>query len=146
MPTPLPAPFRLTCHCTRSGLALIPNVSSSDTRYSQEVLTNTGNALTSYHHLATSTILYFCSVCGARLSTQDNSGRISPLIGCLDSSADVATVSELGVGNIPKKPTQDDDNADSLPGRCLCGAITFAILRPPEDYYDNTVLREWIKP
>jgi hypothetical protein len=146
------APLRLTCHCTSSSFILTASESSSDlTHYSQEIFTNldTSEALTFYRHPATSETLYFCSVCGARLSIQDTSGQIKPLIGCLKPASEVTTVLKLGAGKNPvKEALQDEDNyKDSeLPGRCLCGAVTFTILRPPEDYHNDPVLKEWIKP
>ncbi|KAJ3113269.1 hypothetical protein HK100_002047 [Physocladia obscura] len=40
---------------------------------------------------------------------------------------------------------KDGARLDVLAGGCCCGGVRFEVERPPEDYLDNAVLKEWTK-
>ncbi|KAI5856373.1 Mss4-like protein [Tricharina praecox] len=142
-------PLHLLCHCRNVSLNLV----TDDNGYTLDHPAYT--FLTTYCDAGGAELL-FCGYCGARLARHEGGGRVSPLIGCIDIPKDAASAAVLGGTTIRwehgMKPEPlsagegDDPQEEALKGRCLCGAVTFSVLRPPENYKDDAVLKDWIKP
>lgn len=140
--------LHLLCHCRNVSLNLV----TDDNGYTLDHPAYT--FLTTYRDVTGGELL-FCGYCGARLARHEGGRTVSPLIGCVDSPKGAAGAAVLwgttirwehGMKVAPLSADETVDPSETLRGRCLCGAVTFRVSRPPENYEENPVLKDWIKP